>query len=189
MRGRGSGACPRNGQVGVGDRVDARPDEVRRAPASAAGRRRGTGRPAGRGRRRRRRRAGPPRDRRRGRPSPPRSGPPECSTATEVAARGVSVRDLAAGHDPPAGRPQVVGHRRGHGAVVDDAGRRRVQRRDAGRVRLDLAQLVGADPAQARHLVGAAAPLELVEAGQLALASVATITLPSRRASMPRSSQ
>ena len=46
-----------------------------------------------------------------------------------------------------------------------------------------------ADPPQARDPVGAAAALELVEARQLATRAVATITLPSRRASIPRSSQ
>ena len=56
-------------------------------------------------------------------------------------------------------------------------------------VGLDLAQLVGADPPQARDRVRGPAALELVEARQLGLPRVATITLPSRRASIPRSSQ
>jgi hypothetical protein len=44
-----------------------------------------------------------------------------------------------------------------------------VQGGDAGRVRLELAQPRGVDPPQAGHAVGLAAPLELVQAGELAL--------------------
>ena len=40
---------------------------------------------------------------------------------------------------------------------------------DAGGVRFDLAQLIGADPAQPRHAVGDAAALQLIEPRQLAL--------------------
>src|SRR5581483_6842000 len=50
---------------------------------------------------------------------------------------------------------------------VGDRGRRRVQPRDAGRVRLDLAQLVALDPAQAGDAVRGRAPLELAQAVEL----------------------
>ena len=51
--------APRKGRLGIGDRVDARPDEVRRALGAGAGRRRGRGRCAARPGRRPRPRADP----------------------------------------------------------------------------------------------------------------------------------
>ncbi len=61
----------------------------------------------------------------------------------------------------------VVGQRAAHGGEVDDGGVGRVEGGDAGRVRLDLAQPVGVESADAGHPVGARAALELVEGGQL----------------------
>jgi len=55
-------------------------------------------------------------------------------------------------------------------------------------VGLDLRDSVGADPAQSRNLVLAPAALELVQPRELRIIG-ATISLPSRRASIPRSSQ
>ena len=66
-----------------------------------------------------------------------------------------------------AGRTHVVGQRAADGGEVDDAGAGRVQGGDAGRVRLDLAQPVGVEAADAGHPVGARTALELVEGGQL----------------------
>ena len=63
----------------------------------------------------------------------------------------------------------VVGHGARDGAEVDDAGVGRVQAGDARAVGLELGDLLGAQAAQAGHLVGAAAALELVQARQLAL--------------------
>ena len=55
-------------------------------------------------------------------------------------------------------------------------------------MRLDLAQPVGVEPAQAGHPVLAAAALELVEPGS-SPSSRATISLPRRSNGIPRSSQ
>ena len=59
-------------------------------------------------------------------------------------------------------------------------GRRRVQRGDALGVRLELAQPVAVEAAQAGDAVLASAPLERVEARDLVVASSATMTLPQR---------
>src|SRR5204862_4744430 len=78
-------------------------------------------------------------------------------------------RDGAPERQLAARAAHVVGHRPRHRAEVDDPGVGRVQAGDACAVRLELADLLGAQAAQARHLVGAAAALELVEARELAL--------------------
>ena len=107
-----------------------------RAPAAAAGRRRGTGRCAGRGPRRPSARAGPttrPRRTRRTRRPPRRARGAARSrrprTATPVHA-GVADHLAAGGAD-------VVGERGGDRGEVDDRRLRGVERGDAGRVRLD----------------------------------------------------
>jgi hypothetical protein len=61
----------------------------------------------------------------------------------------------------------VVGERVRDGAVVGDRRRRRVQARDAGRMRLELAQRGAVEPADARDAVRGGAALELVEPRQL----------------------
>ncbi len=86
------------------------------------------------------------------------------------ARRGRDARDLPAEAQLAAGRAHVVGQLRADGPEVDDPGVRRVQRRDARRVRLDLAQAVGVQPPHARHAVGVRAPLDLGERRQLAVA-------------------
>jgi hypothetical protein len=68
--------------------------------------------------------------------------------------------------------------------VVDDAGRRHGQRLQAGRVRLDLAQPLGADHVQAGHAIGDTAPAELGEPRQL-VGQAATTTLPQISWAMP----
>jgi hypothetical protein len=64
-------------------------------------------------------------------------------------------------------RSDLVGERASHGSEVDDPGVGRVQARDPRAVRLELGDLLGAQPPQARHAVGRAAALELVEALEL----------------------
>ena len=93
---------------------------------------------------------------------------------------------LAAGHDDerrrrPAGSPvtaadvpyvapggpQLARHRLGDGGVVGDRGGRRVQGGQPGRMRLELADLAGVDPTQARHAVLPGRPLQRVQAADL----------------------
>ena len=62
----------------------------------------------------------------------------------------LDARDARAAVDLAARRPHVVGQRVRDAGEVDDRRRGRVQRRDAGGVRLDLAQPVRVEPAQAR---------------------------------------
>ena len=120
-----------------------------------------------------------------------RAGDREPASVGRVGARRRSRRrrgqpgDPAAGGDRAAGALDVTGEGFGHRREVDHPGLRGVERREAARVRLDLSDLIGADPPQARHAVGAAPPLELVEPGQLGSLSVATISFPLRRASIP----
>jgi len=51
--------------------------------------------------------------------------------------------------------------------AVDDAGRRRLERRDAGELRLELAGLARLQHAQVRDAVGARLSVELLQAGDL----------------------
>jgi len=86
--------------------------------------------------------------------------------------RAVGARDAGDGapqRQLAAGAAHVVGHRPRHGTEVDDPGVGRVQAGDARAVGLELSDLLGPQAAQAGHLVGAAATLELVEARELAL--------------------
>ena len=83
------------------------------------------------------------------------------SRATPVTARPSDQLAARAAH--------VVGHGARHGAEVDDPGVGRVQAGDARAVGLELGDLLGAQAPQARHRVGAAAALELVQARELAL--------------------
>jgi hypothetical protein len=76
--------------------------------------------------------------------------------------------DRCAADDLSALRADVVGERAGDPGEVDAGGMGRVQRRDAGGVRLDGPQARRVEPAQPRHPVGGSTALELVERGQLA---------------------
>ena len=71
--------------------------------------------------------------------------------------------------DAPSGCGDVLGEGLRDPDEVDHPGGGRVKRRDSARVGLDLRHLAGSEPAQARHSVGLPAPLELVEAPDLAL--------------------
>ena len=64
---------------------------------------------------------------------------------------------------------ELLRERPGDVREVHDPGVRRVQRRRAAAVRLDLGDLAGRQAPQPRHLVLAPSPLELVEPAQLAL--------------------
>ena len=117
------------------------PDRSARAPGAplrpqAAGRRPGTARCAGPGRRR----------------PPPPAGRPRAPRRTRRSARGVSPRRAQpmrrsaraeprtpVSHRPPR-RPSSAAKRARHRGEIDDSRLRRVQRRDAARVRLDLPQ-------------------------------------------------
>src|SRR5207245_4060762 len=76
--------------------------------------------------------------------------------------------DAALGADRAAGAGHVLGIGGRHACVVNDAGLRRVQRGDPGGVRLDLAELVRVQPAQARYAVGGSPALELLQPQKLA---------------------
>ena len=92
--------------------------------------------------------------------APSQARPRRCSRATPVTARP---------SDQLAARAaQVVGQRPRHGAEVDDPGVGRVQGGDARAWGSSSAISSAPQAAQARHAVGAAAALELVEARQLA---------------------
>ena len=84
-----------------------------------------------------------------------------------VVSPAVDAGHLGAEADRPAGRAHVVGERLGDGAVVGDRGGRRVQAGDSGGVRLDLAELVVLEPAEAGHAVCDSAALELPQAHDL----------------------
>ena len=71
--------------------------------------------------------------------------------------------------DHPSRRLDVLRVRGRDPGEVDHARSRRMQRGDPAGVRLDLGDLVRVDPPQAGNPVGLAAPLELVEAGELTL--------------------
>ena len=175
-------------QVGVGDGVDVGANERVAPSAAAAGRRRGTGRSADRGRRRRRPPADPPRRRRRGPPCRRRASRPSARLRS-ARPPGVSARTS----QPVATRPPAPVKSAASAAATLGKSTTPVfgewSAATPRRVRLDLAELLGADPAQARDAVGEPAALELVEPRQLSLGSAATITLPLRRAGTPRSSQ
>jgi hypothetical protein len=78
--------------------------------------------------------------------------------------------DLAPERERASRGLDVARERTCHLGELDDARVRRVQSRQAAHVRLDLAQLVGVEPAQALDAVRAPAALELVEPRQLTLA-------------------
>ena len=140
---------PRNGSDGVGHGVDQRAHEVRGARAPGAGRRRGRARSAGRGRRPRRPPGGRPRRRRRR----PRGGPRSRRASARGAARARASCDalhLAAGRDRAARLehvPRVGARRRRAKSAMPGVGR--VQAGDPARVRLELLDARGVDPAQA----------------------------------------
>ncbi len=71
--------------------------------------------------------------------------------------------------DRAAARLQVVAEGPRDRAVVGDRGRRGVQPGDAGRMGLDLPQLVPLEPSHSRHAVLGRAPLELSQAADLGL--------------------
>ncbi len=77
------------------------------------------------------------------------------------------LRDTRARPDLGAQRPDVVGIGQRDLAEVDDPGPWRMEGEDSGGVRLDLADLLGPDLAQARHVVGDRPLLQRREAGQL----------------------
>ncbi len=70
-------------------------------------------------------------------------------------------------HDLAAVGLDVAGVGARHLAVVDDAGARRMQRHDPGRVRLDLEQPLAVDLLEARDAVRDAAAVQLFETRQL----------------------
>ena len=155
-------------EVGVGDRVDAGPDQLAALGAQPqVGAAEGNDARLGRGARRRPR-------------GGPTSAPAQQIDAPAVVVPGAwrdrvappsgAASDRAAGDDAPPRRLELRGEARGDRGEVDDPGRGRVERGDPGRVGLDLAHLVRADPAQAGDLVLPPPALELVERAQLVLA-------------------
>ena len=154
-------------QRGVGHGVDERAHEVaalgpQAQPGAAEGDDARVGVAA-----RPRPRAGPTSRRRRTPRSAPGSRPARggcgCRLALHVGAVDRTARDHLA-----AGRLDVARERLRDRLEVDDGGGGGVQRVDAAGVRLDLGDLLGAQAPQARHAVGAAAALELVEPRDLA---------------------
>ena len=99
---------------------------------------------------------------------------------------GLDPLDAAVHDDRHLAALELARQRPRHLGEVDDAGVRRVQRRHAAAVRLDLAQLRRRQPPQPGHLVLAPAPLELVQAPQLAVVArddqlaAALVGIPSR---------
>ena len=113
-----------------------------------------------------------------------RVSPPACRRAIRPAAtRTPSTPQLVTTGAPAASSSRASA--RATVGEVDDAGLRRVQRRHAAAVRLDLAQLGRRQPPQPGHPVLAPAPLELVEAGPARSSSRATISLPQRSCADP----
>src|SRR6185437_893705 len=81
----------------------------------------------------------------------------------DAAALGPDVGDRLAEQQFSAAGGNVIGQRAGHGAIVDDRRRRRVQRRHAAHVRLDLAQRVRFQPGDPGHAVRLRAGLQVAQ--------------------------
>ncbi len=75
----------------------------------------------------------------------------------------VSPAHLAAGDQITARHPRLLRIRARHGGKVDDASRRRVQRRHADGVRLDLGDLLPLEHLHATDAVRARPPVQLLQ--------------------------